>query len=202
MMPLGWLYMDGRYIASVQKQFGTYKLDTFPNLWITSQIKWMVWNRIKKVRPLYFMDYQKEDVKKFLADEFGWQWYGGHHLENRFTAFYHSYFIPKRFGLDYRVLGYSALIRSGQMTRDEGLAHLARAPWDDPQVTEIVELVKKRLGYSDQEFEQLMNAPKKTYRDFKTYKRTFERLRWFFWAMYKLDLVPKTFYLKYTAKHI
>ena len=34
-MPIGWTYMDGRYIKSVQKQFGTQKLKTFPNfnLW-------------------------------------------------------------------------------------------------------------------------------------------------------------------------
>jgi len=46
---------------------------------------------------------------------------------------------------------------------------------------------------------QVMNLPKRTYRDFKTYKQTFERLRWFFWLLYKLNRVPKSFYIKYTA---
>lgn len=38
--------------------------------------------RIKKIRPLWHIDYPKEAVKTFLSKEFGWKWYGGHHLEN------------------------------------------------------------------------------------------------------------------------
>ena len=196
--PLGWLYMDGKYIESVQKKFGTYKLKTFPNMSMLSFLKWMLIKGIKKIRPLYYINYNKEETKKFLSKEFGWQWYGGHHLENRFTAFYHSYFLPKRFGIDQRLNGYSALIRSGQMTREEGLKAMQEPAYLEP---EIIELVKKRLGFSDEEFQGLMNLPRKTYKDYKTYKKTFERMRPFFWLMYKMSLVPKTFYIKYTVKH-
>jgi N-acetyl sugar amidotransferase len=195
--PLGWLYMDGKYIQSVQKKYGSYKLKTYPNLWLSSFLKWTVVKQIKKIRPLYYVNYQKEEVKKFLTEEFGWQWYGGHHLENRFTYFYHSYFMPQRFGIDNRVNGYAALARSGQMTQEEGIKLMQEPPKFDQ---EIVEIVKKRLGFSDEEFERLMNLPKKTYKDFETYKPTFERLRPFFWMLYKMDLVPKSFYIKYTSK--
>jgi hypothetical protein len=157
----------------------------------------MLITRVKKVRPLYWIDYRKEDTKRFLSEEFGWQWYSGHHLENRFTAFYHSYFLPRRFGIDGRVLGYAALVRSDQMARDEGLRLLAEPPVCDP---DIIEMVKKRLGFSDAEFERVMTQPRHSYREFTTYKPTFERLRPFFWLMYRLDLVPKSFYIKYTSK--
>jgi len=63
-------------------------------------------------------------------------------------------------------------------------------------------MVKKRLGFSEAEFEAMMNLPEKTYHDFKTYKKTFERLRWLFWLLYKADRVPKSFYMKYTAPHL
>ena len=66
--------------------------------------------------------------------------------------------------------------------------------------SEIVELVKKRLGFSDEEFATLMTQPKHTYREFKTYKPTFERLRPLFWLLAKMDLVPQSFYQKYTSK--
>ena len=195
--PLGWLYMDARYIAHVQKTYGTHKLKTYPNLWLHSQMRWMVLRRIKKIRPLWFIDYPKEEIKTFLTNEFGWKWYGGHHLENRFTCFYHSYFLPERFGIDQRLNGYSALVRSGQLTREEGLALMNEPP---PLESDLVDLVKKRLGFSDEEFEDLMTRPKKTFRDFKTYKRTFERLRPFFWLLAEMDLIPKSFYIKYTSK--
>ena len=170
--PLGMLYMDGKYIKTIQKQFGTYRTETYPNMSLLNMLKWMVVKRIKKIRPLYYIDYQKEKVKEFLADEFGWQWYHGHHLENRFTAFYHSYFLPKRFGIDTRSNGFAALVRSGQMDRNEGLRLMDEPPYLE---NELIDLVKKRIGFSDKEFEDIMNLPKKNYTDYKTYKRTFER---------------------------
>ena len=121
----------------------------------------------------------------------------GHHLENRFTAFYHSYFLPERFGIDQRLNGYSAMVRSGQLSRAEGLARMNAAP---PLESDLVDLVKKRLGFSDAAFESLMTQPKKSFRDFKTYKRTFERMRPFFWILAEMDLIPKSFYIKYTSK--
>ncbi len=196
--PLGWSYMDGRYVKSVHQQYGTRPMETFPNLTLARQLKWMMVNRLKRVRPLYHLDYKKDHAMRLLKEKFGWQWYGGHHLENRFTAFYHRYFMPMRFGIDTRLLGYAALVRSGQMERAEALALMQTSPFDNQDVRDLVALVQKRLGYRDNEFLALMNAPKRTYREFPNYKRTFERLRPFFWAMYKLDLVPQSFYMKYT----
>lgn len=194
--PLGWLYMDGRYIASVHRRYGTLPMRTFPNLTLWRFLRWTALRGLKKVRPLYYMHYHKRDAMELLTRDLGWEWYGGHHLENRFTAFYHSYFMPCRFGIDARTLGYSALVRSGQMPREEGLALLAEPPQYDP---ELVEMVKKRLGLPDEEFERLMTLPRRTYREFPTYKRTFERLRPLFWLLYRTHRVPKSFYLKYTV---
>ena len=195
--PLGWIYMDGKYIQSVHSQFGKVPMKTFPNLWLKDQLRWMLFGGIKKVRPLYFMDYDKEAAKKLLAEKYGWQWYGGHHLENRFTAFYHSHFLPTRWGIDFRIAGYSAYCRNGWMTREEALRLMDEPPHIE---TGLVDFVKKRLGFSDEEFERLMTMPKKNYTDYVTYKKTFERMRPFFWLMYKMDLIPKSFYMKYTVK--
>ena len=198
--PLGWFYIDGKYIESVVREFGNYrqhKLKTFPNLWFSKFMKYTLYNRIKKIRPLYWMDYDKEATKKMLSEEFGWQWYGGHHLENRFTVFLHSYYAPRRFGLDTRVLGNSALVRSGQLDRTEAIAML-----QEPFVfdTEILGIVKKRLGFTDREFEDLFKQPTRTWKEFKTYKPLFERLRPFFYMLMKAQLVPQSFYVKYTSK--
>lgn len=194
--PLGWMYMDGKYIASIQKQFGTLPLKTYPNMLLPDFIKWTALLGLKKIRPLYYMDYIKKDAMQLLTEKLGWEWYGGHHLENRFTAFWHTYFMPQRYGLDTRVLGYAALVRSGQLSREQGLELLAQPQTFDP---ELVAMVKKRLGFTDAEFEALMQLPKKTYRDYPTYKKTFERMKPFWWLMYKLNRVPKSFYLKFTA---
>jgi len=196
--PHGWFYMDAKYIQTVQEQFGSQKLDTFPNLWIIPWMKWTVINRIKKIRPLYYIDYKKEEAKELLSKEYRWKWYGGHHMENRTAYFTNNYYLPRKFTIDLRYSEFSALVRSGQMTRAEALNKIQEPkPFDDGILGEV----KKRLGLCDQEFEQIMRLQRKTYRNYRTYKNTFERLRWVFWVMYRLELVPKSFYLKYTRKY-
>jgi hypothetical protein len=192
--PLGWIYMDGRYIQSVHARFGSRPMETFPNLWLKDFLRWATVRNIKRLRPLYHMDYRKAEAKKLLA-EFGWTWYGGHHLENRFTAFFHSYFLPRRYGIDARQLGHAALVRSGQWDRAEAIADLATPIIPDPQ---IIALVKQRLGFSEEELEAVMALPRRHYSDFPTYKPTFERLKPLFWALYKADRVPRSFYMKFT----
>ncbi len=192
--PLGWLYMDGKYTQSIHREFGREKMNTYPNMTLYRFLKWTVLKGIKRIRPLYNMDYNKEEVKAFLSKEFGWEWYGGHHLENRFTAFYHSYFMPKRFNIDQRILGYAALSRSGQMEREEALKIMQT---DVPYSQEVVDLVKKRLGFSDQEFQRVMTAPQRHWTEFKTYKKSFERLRPLFYLLLKAGKVNESFYMKF-----
>lgn len=192
--PMGWLYMDGGYVKSVHKLFGRLPMKTYPNLDFRNFVKWSAFSRIQRTRPLYWVDYNKEDAKAFLRDEFGWQWYGGHHLENRFTAFYHTYFLPTRFGINFRQIELSALVRSGQMDRRVAASQFIEPRVGDP---ELIAMVKKRLGLDDVGFDALMTMPKKDYTDYPTYKRRFELLRPFFWLMWKLDRVPKSFYVKF-----
>ena len=64
--PHGWFYMDGRYIKSIHKLFGTQKMKTFPNLTLFRFLKWTLFDGIKKIRPLYYIDYNKDEIKKFL----------------------------------------------------------------------------------------------------------------------------------------
>jgi N-acetyl sugar amidotransferase len=196
--PHGWFYMDAKYIETVQKQFGREALNTFPNLWMSRWLKWTIFNGIKKIRPLYYIEYDKEKTKAFLSKELGWQWYGGHHMENRTAYFTNNYYLPKKFNIDLRYSEYSALVRSGKMTRTEALNKIK-----EPKIfnEDILEEIKKRLGLTNEAFASLMALPRKTYRDYRTYKKTFERMRWLFWAMYRLDLVPKSFYMKYTKQY-
>lgn len=193
--PLGWIYMDARYVRSVHRSYGRVPMRTYPALWLSRMLWWMGIKGIQKHRPLYLVDYRKRDAMAVLA-RYGWQWYGGHHLENLFTAFWHAYFLPQRYGIDQRLLGHAALVRSDQLARAEALAALAIPPSFDPA---RLDMVKKRLGFSDTEFDRVMSLPHRTYRDFATYKRTFERLRPLFWALYKMGRVPKSFYMKFTV---
>lgn len=195
--PVGWFYMDAKYVETIQKTFGTEKIKTLPNLWLGKWMKWMLINNIKMLRPLYYLDYNKETTKKMLNEKYGWQWYGGHHMENRTAYFTNNYYLPKKFNIDLRYCEFSALVRSGQLSREEALENIKKEKVFD---YDILSEVKTRLNFSDEEFDIIMKAPLKSYRDFKTYKQTFERMKPFFWLMYKMNLVTKSFYVKFTNK--
>lgn len=192
--PVGYSYFDGKYVEAVHREFGTRRMKTFPNMKMAAFLKWIAVKRIRKVRPLWYLGYSKEAARRLLEERFGWQYYGGHHLENRMTAFSHSYHNPVKFGLDQRNNSLSASVRSGVMSREEAIAVYASPPTVD---SELIDYVKKRLGYSDAEFCSMMNEPRRQFSDFKTYKRTFERMRPFFWVMLRFGLVPESFYIKY-----
>ncbi len=192
--PLGWIYFDGRYVDAIHRQYGSRAMETFPNLWFRDFMRWATVRKIRRLRPLYWMDYHKEEAKQLLAERLGWVWYGGHHLENRFTSFFHTYWLPSRYGIDGRLLGHAALVRSGQLDRAAALDELARPIEADD---EVVGLVRKRLGLSEEELASIVAAPHRHYSEFPTYKPLFERLRPVFWALQRLDRVPRSFYLKY-----
>ncbi|EAY29764.1 N-acetyl sugar amidotransferase [Microscilla marina] len=196
--PLGSFYADGKYIKSVHKKFGKIKMKTFPNMDFKSFMKWILVKRIKKIRPFWYIQYSKEDARAFLEKEFDWQYYGGHHLENRMTAFMHSYYLPTKFNNDQRNNSLSASVRAGLKTQEDALKEYAQPPYIE---AELIDYFKKRLGYSDEEFEAVINGPKKSFKDYKTYKRRFEKLRPMFYILAKMSLVPMSFYIKYTSKN-
>jgi N-acetyl sugar amidotransferase len=195
--PLGALYIDGKYIESVHRQLGRRPMKSFPNMKFKDFMKWTLVRRIRKIRPLWYIDYSKEEAKKRLRAELDWRDYGGHHLENRITAFFHAYYSPVKFGIDNRNLALAAAVRAGLMTRDAALAKYAESPYMEEG---LIEYFMKRLKLTESEFVSIMERPNKTYRDYPTYKKRFERLRPMFHVLAKANLVPMSFYIKYTSK--
>lgn len=196
--PLASAYVDGGYIKNIHKQFGKLPMKTFPNMSFLSFMKWILLYRIKKIRPLWYLSYSKEAARSLLEREYGWQYYGGHHLENRMTAFNHSVYFPQKFNIDQRNNSLSASVRAGVMLRDAAIQEYNTPPHVEP---ELIEYFKKRLGLTDEEYQTRMNGPRKSFRDYKTYKKRFEILRPLFFILAKANLVPMSFYIKYTSKN-
>lgn len=196
--PLGMFYMDGKYLQSVHKRYGRMKLRTLPQLTLVNFLRWSGCRGIRRHRPLYHLDYIKEDAKKFMSENFDWQWYGGHHLENKIPAFWHT-FMADINGFDSRLLGCAALVRSGQMSREDGIHSLSEEVQLDP---DLLHIVCVRLELSKDELFYHLTKQRVLYTEFETYRDTFKKLKPLFWLLYKMDRVPKSFYVKYCTANL
>ena len=110
------------------------------------------------------------------------------------TAFFHSYYMPKKFNTDFRNNTLSAMVRNGKMDRSEAWKEYNTEPYLE---ADLLEYFKKRLSLTDKEFQDIMNKASRSWYEFPTYKKRFERLKPLFFILAKANLVPMSFYLKY-----
>jgi N-acetyl sugar amidotransferase len=192
--PQGKNYFDGKYIQDIHKKYGNLKIKTYPLMTFYQFLKWAIIYRQQFIRPLWYIEYSKPKARERLIKETGWEYYGGHHLENRATSFLHTIYNPQKFDIDNRNWSLSAEVRSGILDREMALKVYNTPIETDP---ELLGYVKKRLSLTDAEYDTIMKGPKRTFRDFKTYKKRFERFRPLFKVLAFANLVPMSFYLKY-----
>lgn len=192
--PVGRNYFDGKYIKSIHNMYGRKPMKSYPLMTFSRFMWWSTAARIKKIRPFWYIKYTKEEARAFLEQEYNWKYYGGHHLENRMTAYYHGIYMPQKFGADLRNNTLAALSRMGKMCREEAWTEYNTPPKVE---SELLAYFKKRLELSDEEYESIMRQPPRSWHEFPTYKKRFERLRPLFAVLAQANLVPMSFYLKY-----
>jgi N-acetyl sugar amidotransferase len=174
--PVEWMYFqtDVRQIKDIHAKFGQRPLVNFP---LSNILRHKVYLRyvrgIRVVRPLNYVPYVKEDAMQLLVEKFGWQRYPQKHFESRFTRFYEGYWLPKRFGYDTRKVQFSSLILTKQMTRDEALAKLAGPAHDESTIGQDFEYVATKLGITTEELQGYLEAPARTYKDYKSQRSVF-----------------------------
>lgn len=192
--PVSQNYFDGAYIKDVHKKFGKLRMNTFPNLTLSRFMKWTLLHNQQIIRPLWYMDYDKHLAKIELAEKTGWIDYGGHHLENRASTFFHTQWAPEGFSVDFRKLSIASDVRNGKMTRCEGLESMRKPVETDALLRQFV---LKRTNMTEEELILHMNGPKRSWREFKSYKRQFELLRPLFFYLLKKRRITHSFYVKY-----
>ena len=169
--PLEWMYYqsDSIQLRDIYKKHGKGKLKDYPVtniLWHKVYLPYI--KGIKLIRPLDYVPYNKDEAMQFLVDKFGYQKYPQKHFESRFTRFYESYWLPEKFGFDTRKVQFSSLILTGQMTREEALKKLAQPAYDPNTINQDFDYVATKLGITVDELQGYMDAPNKTYKDYKS----------------------------------
>ena len=162
--------MDTVNIKAIHRKFDTKPIDKL--CFISSYRKYfdMKVTGLQTLRPLNYIEYNRNRAFSELKEFCGFEYYGSKHLENKLTAFVQLYWLPKKFGVDKRTSHLSSMIVSGQMTREEALKELERPVYDKELMFKYIQTIKERLNISDNEFEELMNAPIHQHNEYKVDK--------------------------------
>jgi N-acetyl sugar amidotransferase len=161
-LPRHWIWgkSDGINIRAIHKKFGENKLKTFPS-YTALQIELLKKrNAIQTIPLLDYLEYNKEKAKAEIQEELGWKDYGGKHFESVFTRFYQGYILPVKFGIDKRKAHLSTLIFDEQIKKEDALQELQKPIYDERLMAEDYDFVRKKLGFSEQEFESYFNTPR------------------------------------------
>ena len=198
--PLSWNYLDGEYLRSVHKQFGSTPLrkwkasDPGFNLGLKEMFYYSVIKGIRTIPLLYYMNYIRAEVNVTIEKELEWKYPGAHYFDDLYQSLM-FYMQRVKFGIDRRIYNYSALIRSGQMKREEALQHLKEVyTIEDPKV---ISLCIKRLGLTQEEFDSFMKLPPKTFRDYPNSYSLMKMFRIPIYLLCKMHLLPGSAYDKY-----
>ena len=199
--PLEWNFLDGKYVESVQKKFGSEKFPAWNpgkinfNLSLLNIFYYTFVKRIKVFFPYYHLDYNRNEITSIIEKECEWQNTGAHYYDDLYQTLMSKWYLEK-FNIDRRKYNYSAMIRTGSLSRSEALKKLENKYVSNQD--EIVELCLKRLGINSLFLETLIkNNHKKSFRNYKTSYQTIKIFRFLIKKMSEKKIIPSSTYFKY-----
>jgi N-acetyl sugar amidotransferase len=163
-----WAYghSDWKYIKSIHKAFGSKSLKKYPRYNLIDLFYWTFIKKIRVISILNYINYDKEDAIKVIQDNLNWINYEGKHFESIYTRFYQEYILPEKFGINKKIGHLSDLVRSGQINRNDALEKVKINLYNDSILKLDKEFVLKKLNLNLTDFNDIMNLPKKSFRDY------------------------------------
>jgi N-acetyl sugar amidotransferase len=168
--PMAWhggSAMDSINLKAVHRQYGERPLRSYNTI---SFFQYYVWypfvKKMRTVRPLNYMPYDKNRAIAELEATIGWRSYGRKHGESLFTKVFQNDFLPRKFGYDKRRPHLSSLVVSGQMSRDVALAKLEEPLYDKDELEVDLNYFCKKLRITREQYEAFIQGPKREYASF------------------------------------
>lgn len=164
-------------LKAIHRSFGNIKLKTLPlSGFFKTNIYYPYIYGLQIIFPLNYIHYKKSDALKFLETKFKWRYYGGKHYESRFTKFFQSYYLLKKFGIDKRRAHFSSLILNEEMTRQDAMQELTMLPYNEQELERDIEYIAKKLKVSIEEFNKILNSEPVPHSFYKSDQKLYEFL--------------------------
>ena len=179
--PQAWHHsaMDAVNLHAIHKKYGNMKLKNYKTINIFQYYLYYPFlYKMKTVRPLNYMNYNKTEALDFLKETVGYKEYSRKHGESVFTKFFQNYYLPMKFGYDKRRPHLSSMILSGQLSRNEALEELEKPLYDEGELKKDLAYISKKLQISIEELSNLIDAPGVQYSKFKNWDSNYSKLKY------------------------
>lgn len=199
-VPLDWNYLDGKYLKSIMSKFGTIKLrkwkadDPGFNFDIKEFFYYSIIKNIKFIPLLYHIDYRRPEAEKIIKKEFNWQNTGAHYFDDLFQSLM-TYILRVKFNIEFRRFNYSALIRSGQMQREDAIIKMNKIYSVEKE--DVINLCIKRLGLEKKDIQRFLKEKPKSFEDYNSNYQVIKFLKIPINFLCKIGVLPPSLYLKF-----
>ncbi|MDD3877302.1 MAG: N-acetyl sugar amidotransferase [Bacteroidales bacterium] len=193
-VPNDWSFIDGAYIKDVCKKHGIKKFNSYPILTLQKILYFTFVKKIIQIPITNYFEYDKISAKEFLIKEFGWEDYGGHHYENIYSKWAFGWYTLNKFGYDKRKVSLSGPVRMGRLEREKAIEMIKNPPPINPQITDYI---IKKLDLTNEEFDKIMKAPNKSFKDYNSSYKTLLKFKRFVKFAVNRDLISPVVYEKF-----
>ena len=179
-MPLAWGFnaMDSRHLRAIHRQFGSRPLKSFPLVAIIHlYFLFPFVHRMRVLRPLNYLPFDKQAAKEILMRDYDWKDYGAKHHESVWTKFFQGYYLPTRFGFDKRKAHLSSLIVSGQLSRETAVLELQKPAYPAEDLRRDRAYVLKKLGLTEADFVSLLRQPPRSHANYPSHAKLLGLIR-------------------------
>ncbi len=199
-VPLDWNYLDGKYLKSIMKQYGNISLrdwkpnDAGFNFDTKEFFYYSIIKRIKFIPLLYHVNYVRPEAEKLIKKEFDWVYPGAHYMDDLFQSLM-TYILRVKFKIEFRRFNYSALIRSGQLSREDALNKIKEIYSSEDQ--KIISLCIARLGIDQNYINEILKQKPKSFLNYETNYNLVKVLKYPIKVLCKIGILPPSLYLKF-----
>ena len=160
-LPKAWHYnaRDRKYFESICSRFGNIKTKSFKFYDYRREMYYKVALGIKTIYPLNYLAFNKDETIELLTDQLGFEYYGQKHHESLYSRFIQGYYLPDKFGIDYRRATCSAMILDGQMSRENALGSLQDLSYQPDVLAEDKRYIAKKLAISVADLDEIVGSP-------------------------------------------
>lgn len=159
---------DMRHMRDIHRKYGSLPMDKLHFMNNVQRITNRYIHGIRSIRPLNYIDYNKERALKELKEFCDFNYYEMKHCENKLTKVIQLYWLPTKFHNDKRRSHFSSMIVSGQMTREEALKELQKPLYDTKNMEDDICYVMGKLNIPLSVFQEIMARPGKRHSDYRT----------------------------------